>query len=375
MSGSFKFLEKFTTKLNFGKSITLKRHSYQLKRHQSTISHLQSNITDNEFVSPAVNIFPIFIKDLTENSVFEKEPDFKMRYQRMIEYSLLVGNKEVPCMTVMCYKTLERPEKLNEETINQAYLLGWLGEMIQSIMYMASDKINNVETRNNSKTWHSLDDVGLLVANDTCLLQTSIFILLKKYFKDHPNYPRFIELFHSCLYTTFQGHNLELISKDINGFHMNVIERIAKYKIATGCFNWPLKCAVYLANLDPTHYLDQGRNIIEEIAVYKKIKADFLDSFGNHPQHVNIKQGYCSWLAVKLLETCNSNQQTSFKENYGKIGENSIDEVISLYNAVKLPVLFETYKIKKNVDITKKIGLIEDEDVKRCLTNFWNQTF
>ena len=64
-------------------------------------------------------------------------------------------------------------------------------------MFLVSDDLMDSSiTRRGRPCWYRNEDVGLVAVNDAFMLESAIFWLLKKYFRTHPSYVDFLELFH-----------------------------------------------------------------------------------------------------------------------------------------------------------------------------------
>ena len=51
-------------------------------------------------------------------------------------------------------------------------------------------------TRRGQQCWYKIPEVGLMAVNDCCILEGTIYRLLKRYLRHLPNYDSLVDLFH-----------------------------------------------------------------------------------------------------------------------------------------------------------------------------------
>lgn len=51
-------------------------------------------------------------------------------------------------------------------------------------------------TRRGQPCWYKIPQVGLMAVNDCCILEGTIYRLLKRYLRHLPNYDCLVDLFH-----------------------------------------------------------------------------------------------------------------------------------------------------------------------------------
>jgi farnesyl diphosphate synthase len=66
--------------------------------------------------------------------------------------------------------------------------LGWMIEILQAMMLVLDDIMDSSITRRGRPCWYLMPDVGMIAVNDAPMLESAIYLLLKKYFKEHPAY-------------------------------------------------------------------------------------------------------------------------------------------------------------------------------------------
>jgi len=142
------------------------------------------------------------------------------------------------------------------------------------------------ETRRGQPCWYRLDDVDMIAVNDSLILESFVYKILKKYFSDEPFYFQLVDLFLEVTRQTEYGQLLDLTSQPLNksiDFSRFTMERyvsIVKYKTSFYSFYLPVACGMLLAGIkDPALY-DQAREILLIMGEYFQIQDDYLDCFG-----------------------------------------------------------------------------------------------
>merc|ERR1719433_1650286 len=95
-----------------------------------------------------------------------------------------------------------------------ASILGWTVEMLQAFYLVADDIMDGSITRRGQPCWYKRNDVGLAAFNDSLILESLVFSVLKKYFRSKPYYLNLLEnLLEVSKFTTF-GQSLDTLSAD-----------------------------------------------------------------------------------------------------------------------------------------------------------------
>lgn len=71
-----------------------------------------------------------------------------------------------------------------------AAVLGWLVELLQATMLVLDDIMDESPTRRGKPSWYRVPEVGMAAVNDATLLESAIYMLLKKYFGGRQIYVR-----------------------------------------------------------------------------------------------------------------------------------------------------------------------------------------
>jgi len=164
--------------------------------------------------------------------------------------------------------------------------LGWCVEVLQAFFLVADDIMDASETRRGQPCWYRLDDVNMIAVNDSLILESFVYKILKKYFSGEPYYFQLVDIFLEVTRQTEYGQLLDLTSQPLNGsidfsrFTMERYVSIVKYKTSFYSFYLPVACGMILAGItDPLLY-DQAREILLVMGEYFQIQDDYLDCFG-----------------------------------------------------------------------------------------------
>ncbi len=67
---------------------------------------------------------------------------------------------------------------------------------LQAMFLVSDDIMDSSITRRGQPCWYKVPHVGSIAINDAFILESSIYFLLKKYFRSAPYYVDLLELFH-----------------------------------------------------------------------------------------------------------------------------------------------------------------------------------
>lgn len=81
---------------------------------------------------------------------------------------------------------------------------------------MVSDDIMDASiTRRGQPCWYRTDNVGMIAINDSFMLESAIYYLLKKHFRQEPYYVDLLDLFHEVCYLILNNRFLNFILSTI----------------------------------------------------------------------------------------------------------------------------------------------------------------
>ncbi|KAG9255430.1 farnesyl pyrophosphate synthetase [Emericellopsis atlantica] len=262
---------------------------------------------------------------------------------------------------------LGRP--LTEDEYFKSATLGWMTELLQAFFLVSDDIMDGSLTRRGQPCWYLKPGVGMVAINDAFLLESAIYTLLKKYFRDHPAYVDLIELFHETTYQTELGQLCDLLTApedkvNLDNFSMEKYRFIVIYKTAYYSFYLPVALALHFLNLATPETLKQAENILIPLGEYFQIQDDFLDNFGL-PEHIgkigtDIKDNKCSWLVNQALELATPEQRQILEQNYGQKDDAKEATIKTLYDDMGLKKRFEDFEEKRAGELRAMIDQIDE---------------
>ncbi|RKF60920.1 Farnesyl pyrophosphate synthase [Erysiphe neolycopersici] len=316
-------------------------------------------------------VFPKLVEDLVNHAKQYNLPEEFIRWYEAVLNANTLGGKCNRGMSVPDSVSLIMEAPLSEEQYFQAATLGWMTELLQAFFLVSDDIMDGSITRRGAPCWYKQPNVGMIAINDAFLLESAIYILLKKYFRSHPSYIELLELFHEVTFQTEIGQLCDLLTApedkiDLNNFSMSKYQFIVIYKTAYYSFYLPVALALYQQGIATTKNLKQAEAILIPLGEYFQIQDDYLDNFGL-PEHIgkigtDIMDNKCSWLVNQALLICTPEQRQILEENYGRKDKNKEMKVKELYNELKLEQKFKEYEENRVGEIKKLISEVDESD-------------
>jgi len=233
-------------------------------------------------------------------------------------------------------------------------------------LLIADDIMDGSETRRGQPCWYKKDDLGLTAFNDAILLETCVYSLLAKHFRDQPYYQNLLESFLEVTRLTSMGQALDLLSANtfnkergqpgsLSTFDMNRYNAIVKYKTSYYSFFLPVALAMNMAGIKDSELYLQSKRILLEMGHFFQVQDDFLDCFGDPEitgkKGTDIQDGKCSWMVVVALQRANISQKVALEANYGIDDPEKIAAVKQIYEDLKLKKIYEKYETEFYNDI------------------------
>jgi len=245
-------------------------------------------------------------------------------------------------------------------------VLGWAVEWLQAFFLIADDVMDGSITRRGQPCWYKVHGVGNVAINDSFIIESCIYKLLKKYFKKEKYYAGLLELLHETTYQTELGQLLDLITApedqvDLTRFSMEKYKWIVKYKTAYYSFYLPVAMAMLMAGYETdSPAFATAESILMEMGEYFQIQDDYLDCFGD-PEVIgkigtDIQDNKCSWLVNTALQIANQHQLQILNDNYGKKDGKAIAAVKALFKELELEKIFKQYEEDSFKRISKLIS-------------------
>jgi farnesyl diphosphate synthase len=274
-------------------------------------------------------------------------------------------------MSVPDSVSILRNAPLSEEEYFQAAALGWMTELLQAFFLVSDDIMDSSITRRGQPCWYRQPNVGMVAINDAFLLESAIYLLLKKYFRSHAAYVDLLELFHEVTFQTELGQLADLLTApedkvDLNNFSMDKFSFIVIYKTAYYSFYLPVALALYQQNIATPKNLKQAEQILIPLGEYFQAQDDYLDNFGL-PEHIgkigtDILDNKCSWLVNTALSIATPEQRKILDENYGRKDATKEAAVKKLYDEMKLKKIYEEFEEKRVGEIKKLISEVDESE-------------
>lgn len=264
---------------------------------------------------------------------------------------------------------LNRP--LTPDELRLSSILGWLTEFLQAFFLVSDDIMDSSITRRGEPCWYRQPGVGMIAINDAFMLESSIYLLLKKYFRSHPAYIDLVELFHEVTFQTELGQLCDLITApedhvDLNNFSMDKYTFIVIYKTAYYSFYLPVALALHYLRLATPSNLKQAHDILIPLGEYFQIQDDYLDAFGD-PAVIgkigtDIKDNKCGWLINQALLKCTPQQRQVLDANYGQKDDAAEAKVKELFHELDLQTLYQDYEEKRVGEIKTMIAAVDESE-------------
>lgn len=211
----------------------------------------------------------------------------------------------------------------------------------------------------------------MIAINDAFLLESSIYILLRKHFRREECYVDLLELFHDITFKTELGQTCDLLTApedhvDLANFSVQKYTFIVVYKTAWYSFYLPVALSLHLLRLATPANLQQARDILIPLGEYFQIQDDYLDNFGAHETigkiGTDIQDNKCSWLVNQALKRASAAQRKVLEENYGRKDGAKEKEVKKVFAELKLDEVYREYEETKVREIREMIGRVDESE-------------
>ena len=289
-------------------------------------------------------------------------------------------------MSVVDTASLLTGKQLTAEQFKDTATLGWLTELLQAFFLVLDDIMDSSHTRRGQPCWFRRSGVGMIAINDGCILESSIYYILKAHFRSHPAYIDFVELFHETSFQTEVGQLCDLLTApedhvDLSNFSMKKFSFIVIYKTAFYSFYLPVALALYYLQLATPTNLEQAHKILIALGEYFQAQDDYLDAYGSPEQigkiGTDIQDNKCSWLVNQALRAATTEQRKVLDENYGRKDAEMEKKVKEVYRELKLDEVYSTFEETRVKELRDMISRVDESQglKKEVFESFLNKIY
>lgn len=280
-----------------------------------------------------------------------------------------VGGKCNRGMSVVDTASILLARPLTPAEYHSTATLGWLTELLQAFFLVSDDIMDSSHTRRGSPCWYRLPRVGTIAINDAFMLESSIYILLKRHFRTHPAYLDLLELFHETSFQTEIGQQCDLLTApedhvDLSNFGMSKYTFIVTYKTAFYSFYLPVALVLHFLSLASPANLAQARAILVPLGQYFQIQDDHLDAYADPTAlgkiGTDIQDNKCSWLINQALQRASASQRATLERCYGRKDAAMEAEVKGVYAQLGLDRVYRAYEEEKVAEIRGMIARVDE---------------
>ncbi|KAK5650963.1 hypothetical protein RI129_001992 [Pyrocoelia pectoralis] len=346
------FINSEVFKFNLRSVESKRRHFLHKNQHGETPEENTNNIYIQEEINTYMSILPNLVKDLTGGSMYQEDFEIARRFANVLEYNTRNSRKLYSFITIALYKLMEDPNELTDGNVRLANILGWCAELLLTASLIGDDIIDSSKMRRGLPCWYLIKDVGMKAINDAMWIENGIYVILRKYFKNHHHYLPIIELLHEAMHNIMVGQTLDTLTMrdgvpQLSTFTFNTYSSIVKYKTGT-LFTFPAGLALYLKSCYDQHLHKDIHNLFLKIGHYFQVQNDYFDCFGDSTimgkNGTDIECGKCTWLIVEALKRVSQQQRNVLEINYGKPSPEKVNAVRTLYEELNLPKVYTSYQ-------------------------------
>ncbi|KAK4544204.1 hypothetical protein LTR36_004414 [Oleoguttula mirabilis] len=315
------------------------------------------------------SVFPRLVDDLKAHCQKYKLPEQALNwFEKSLTHNTL-GGKCNRGLSVIDTTQLLLDRTLSDDEFFRAATLGWMIELLQAFFLVSDDIMDSSKTRRGQPCWYLMPTVGMIAINDAFMLESAIYLLLKKYFKQEKYYVDVIELFHEVTFQTELGQACDLLTApedhvDLDNFSLEKYTFIVIYKTAYYSFYLPVALALHFAGYASEKNLKQAEEILIPMGEYFQVQDDYLDNFADAEVlgkiGTDIQDNKCSWLVNQALKRCSKEQRQVLEENYGKKDRECEKRVKQLFDELELEAVYKEYEDKVVGELREKIANLDE---------------
>lgn len=303
-----------------------------------------------------------------------------------LKYNTFGGKLNRGLSVIDTYKLVTNQSELSEAEYKKAAVLGWTVELLQAYFLVADDIMDASKTRRGQPCWYLQPKVGMIAINDAFIIESVLYLLLKKYFRDTNYYVDLLELYHEITWFTELGQLLDLITApeddvDLSRFSLDKHTYIVTYKTAFYSFYLPVALALHMAGIATPKNLAQCKKVLLPLGAYFQVQDDYLDCYGD-PEVIgkigtDIQDNKCGWVINVALEKASPAQRAILEVNYGHKNAAREELVKRVFQELKIEPYYHEYEEKVAGEIKTLIENIDESEglKKQVFTEFFNKIY
>jgi len=214
--------------------------------------------------------------------------------KEMMDYNVPGGKLNRGLTVVAVQRTLIQSKyhrDLTDLEFARASVLGWALEFLQAFFLVADDIMDDSQTRRGQPCWYKLPKVGNIAINDSFLLESYVFTMIRIHFGGDTFYHPLVELYLQVIQQTEFGQLLDLTSQphgskkvNLDRFTLDRYKLIVKYKTAFYTFYLPVAIGMITSGTTDKESLEYAQSICCIMGEYFQIQDDVLDCYGEPAQ-------------------------------------------------------------------------------------------
>ncbi|XP_036144410.1 farnesyl pyrophosphate synthase-like [Monomorium pharaonis] len=332
--------------------------------------------TMEEEIQALMAIWPDVCRDILEDVESLNIPDVNKWLKKVLEYNVPTTKKLLGLLSVYVYKALVPKEQLTKDNLRLVRVIGWCVEMSLTYMLLIDDMLDRSLIRRGRECWYRSH--GLMTVNDSFLIQSCIYHLIKKHFKGKECYMNLVEMFQYNTFKTAMGQCLDTYTSNINKkpnglpnldlYTMTQCDNIIQLKAEPFTFAVPVQAAMHFAGIKDPDMFKQSTDILLDMAHLYQVQDDFLGTFGNsdtmRKDCTDVEEGKCTWLIATALQCVTPEQRKILDECYGVPDLEKVKRVKQLFIDLDIPSVFFKYEEDSYNKLKKRIQQMSYEPLQ-----------